>query len=142
MHKPSDIRYIIAGPARSGTTITHLAIMGHPNACALNDEINVYPFFYKGFATFTSGAEKEKEKDEGLSILFNALTTVYRADKTIAHGMKTTVQSIDAANVFVEALKIKLKDVKIILTARNDIVAVCLLKVSTYYRKISFMDKN
>lgn len=116
-------RYIIIGCARSGTTITHLAIMGHPFVAAINDEVKIEPFFTKGISAFTFGNDQKEEKQKGYSALFNAITLIKSNDKTVAHGFKTVCNSYTAAKHFVRVLQNNLKDIKIIFLVRRDLVA-------------------
>ena len=51
--KQKILRYILVGPARSGTTVTHLALKGHPNVSAVRDEVRIDPLFTQGMGAFT-----------------------------------------------------------------------------------------
>jgi len=55
-------RYLIVGCGRSGSTLIHLLLKGHPNIVALNDELKVSPFFTKGISTFTFGSDLVRGK--------------------------------------------------------------------------------
>ncbi len=116
-------RYLIVGNARSGTTVTHLALMGHPNISALNNEINVNPFFSKGFASFTFGAETKNEKTLGYQILFDAITSVNLTKNSMARGMKVALSSVKDAEILVESIKHNFPDIKIIFVERLDYLA-------------------
>lgn len=117
-------RYLIVGYSRSGTTITHLAIKGHPNAAALNDEMTIAPFFTKGISTFTHGNDYPEEKQKGYSALFDALTLLGATDQTTAHGVKIACNSNKMARHLVGVLQNHLKDIKVLIIYRKDLVAL------------------
>jgi len=116
-------RYIIVGPARSGTTVTHLCLAGHPNVSALNDEVKVHPFFTEGISTFTHGNDRESERRKGFLALFDTLCTLNRPEELVACGFKTAISNLTEAVDFVNSVQSFLKGVKIVLTLRDDIVA-------------------
>ena len=116
-------RYLIVGCGRSGSTLIHLLLKGHPNIAALNDELNVSPFFTKGISTFTFGSDLVKEKNLGFTVLFDAVTSISAEDHTTSHGAKCVCHSPTQAWAVVDTLQKHLKDLKIILTIRNDLVA-------------------
>lgn len=119
-------RYIVVGHSRSGTTITHLCLKGHPNISAVNDEVKVSPLFTQGIATFTTSADSyltTKEKREGISALFDAITTIETDENTIATGLKVAIGSPEKAVQLVGCLQTYLKDLTVILTVRDDIIA-------------------
>lgn len=116
-------RYLIIGYQRSGTTVIHLLLKGHPNIAALNDELPVTPFFTQGISTFTHGNDLEEEKSRGYTFLFDALTSVLAKDITTTLGAKCVCNSTTNAWALVKTLQKYLKDLKIILIVRNDLVA-------------------
>ena len=67
-------KYIVIGCGRSGTTVTHLALRGHPNVCALNDEVKILPLFNNGINCYTYGNNTVEERGKQLGVLFDALT--------------------------------------------------------------------
>ncbi|MFH1319492.1 MAG: sulfotransferase [Bacteroidota bacterium] len=115
-------RYIILGLARSGTTVTHFALMGHPNVSALNDEVKV-SFFTDGISTFTQRNDNQREKDKGFIALFDAITSIFANENTRALGLKCIPDSPKSAKDLVGALKKHFIDHKIIITVREDLVA-------------------
>jgi hypothetical protein len=78
--QPQKTRYLIVGMARSGTTVTHRALYGHPKVCALDDEIRVDPFFTRGIEAFTVGGANPWERENGSLQLFDALTSFEPGD--------------------------------------------------------------
>jgi len=116
-------RYIIVGPARSGTTVTHLCLAGHPNVSALNDEVKVHPFFTEGISAFTHGNDLETEFKKGFMAIFDALCTLNSPDELLAGGLKTAIGSSAEAANFVRSVQNFFPKVKIVLTLRDDIVA-------------------
>ena len=69
-------RYVVLGLARSGTTVVHFALKGHPNIAALNDEVRV-SFFTEGISTFTQRDDNVLEKKVGSLSLFDAVAGVF-----------------------------------------------------------------
>jgi hypothetical protein len=137
-------RYIVVGIARSGTTVTHLCLKGHPNVSALNDEVKVNKFFALGLSCFTHGFNLPEENQRAHLAIFDTITTLC-ADKDIsANGMKVAVSSPQDANIFVKAVKMYFKNAYIIFTLRNDFVAQygsmkLALKTGQYH---SWREKN
>lgn len=137
-------RYVIVGMARSGTTAVHRAIYGHPNICAIDDEIRVQPFFSLGVATFTVGGKNEWERRRSALPLFDAITR-YRPEEPNpdgrlvgycgtrafpkheirAHGLKVAIPNAEDAGLLVESLQLDFPGVKIVHVRRNDWVAQC-----------------
>ena len=116
-------RYIIVGYSRSGTTVVHQAVMGHPDVAALNDELKVVPFFTKGISTFTFGNDASEEKERGHDTLFDALTLMRGNSDTRAHGLKVTCMLPKRAKALVDTLQRHMDGVKIVLILRKDLVA-------------------
>jgi hypothetical protein len=124
MSMPSDpTRYLIVGCPRSGTTAVHLALKGHPQVSALNDEMRILPFFDKGLATFTFGHEPEEERRVTQRALFDAITSVDATPATRALGLKVCAATPWEANILVKALRANFPDAKVVLIDRSDLVA-------------------
>ena len=121
--KMKKTRYLLIGYSRSGTTVVHLALKGHPNVCALNDELRPEPFFTKGISTFTHGADFEDEKEKGFSAIFDAITLIRANESTLANGAKTACNSHVSANVLVGVLQKYMRDLKVVIILRKDLVA-------------------
>lgn len=118
-------RFIIVGAQRSGTTVTHLCLRGHPQVSSLNDELRVSPFFTDGVAAFTYGAETELERDRGWLALFDTITTLEKNDEAHACGLKVAINSHQEAVVVANCIRMHLPGVKLILVNREDLVAQC-----------------
>lgn len=116
------IRYIIVGNQRSGTSAVHLALKGHPEVSALNDEIGI-KFFNKGISAFTNGYNSEAENKFSQLLLFDALTQSELTQTTKASGMKIAIDKPANAKLFIECVREKIPGVKIILTYRTDFTA-------------------
>jgi hypothetical protein len=116
-------RYLVIGYSRSGTTVVHLALKGHPNVCALNDELKPEPFFTKGISTFTHGADFKDEKEKGFSAIFDAVTRIRANENTLANGAKTACNSPELAKAVVAVLQNYLRDLKVVIILRKDLVA-------------------
>lgn len=116
--------YIIIGCARSGTTVTHLALKGHPNVYALNDEIRIPPFFLNPLSLVTFGNNTKAETELFLPLFFNLVTSINPEGKNIqAKGLKTAVAFPGDAALFVEKVQKYLPHVHIIFVNRKDYVA-------------------
>lgn len=116
-------RYLVVGLPRSGTTLVHTAIMGHPAVSALSDEMQVCPFFERGLSSFTYGHEFDEEKRCGHRVLFDAMTSIMATDRTTAMGAKCCAQTVEQAHVLVGAMRSHFPDMKVVLTIRKDLVA-------------------
>ncbi len=100
-------RYIIVGLGRSGTTITHLALRGHPQVSAVRDEIKISPLFTQGMATFTISGNKylsEQEQKNHISALFDAITRLEADENTLASGLKIATTSPQQSAKLVKCL--------------------------------------
>ncbi len=116
-------RSVLVGCPRSGSTLAHTAIMGHPNASVLSDEMPVYPFFYKGLSTFTCGSEFDEEKAGGHRALFDAMASICADEHSTMLGVKCNARSVEQAHAVVRCMREHLPHHKVILTIRNDLVA-------------------
>jgi len=116
------LRYLILGLGRSGTTAIHFALKGHPNVCALNDEVNV-SFFSEGISTFTQRDNNSLEKEKGSKCLFDAIAGIFSNEKTKAIGMKCVPSDLQATKTLTIALKKHFPELKIILLIRKDLTA-------------------
>jgi hypothetical protein len=116
-------RYLIIGPHRSGTTVVHMAVEGHPNSSALSDEMRVPTFFTRGIGAFTYGSELPEERQRGFSALFDAVTLLRGSPDTMANGAKVATDSPRLTRVIVETLQANLPDMKVIIMTRRDLVA-------------------
>ena len=116
-------RYLIIGSARSGTTALHLAVLGHPNAAALVDELRLTPLLVQGRDVFTKGNDPENDRALMLPAVYDALTTLNADENTTAHGAKVVCNSPRAASAMVSVLQQQLPNLKIIMVRRKDLVA-------------------
>lgn len=118
-----SIRYFVVGYQRSGTTLIHLLLKDHPNVSALNDELQVSPFFSKGISCFTHGNDYREEKELGYARMYDTLTTLMADNQTLANGAKCVCNSKNSAQTLVDVISKYFKDMKIIHVVRNDLVA-------------------
>jgi hypothetical protein len=119
----SRTRYVIVGMPRSGTTLVHKAVAGHPNASALNDELCVSPFWDRGLSTFTFGHETPEERRSGHVVLFDAVTSIAASAESRAFGVKCCVSSPKEADLVVTSAMRTIPGVRMILVVRRDLVA-------------------
>lgn len=115
--------YLVAGMKRSGTTLVHLLLMGHPNVCALKDELKVQPFFSKGVSTFTFGDDFAEEKAISFQKIYEAITSLRSCEKTLSCGAKIAIGSKKEAAIVVDTVTKHMSDMKIILLRREDLIA-------------------
>lgn len=116
-------RFLIIGTPRSGTTVTKMAMHGHPHIGMLNDEIKPAPFFTKGISTFTYGNDAPEEKEIGHLALFDTLTSLRASDEVIALGMKTAVAHFQDAIDIRKALVRHFPGLHLIHVIRTDLAA-------------------
>ena len=116
-------KYVIIGPQRSGTTLVHFVLRGHPEVSALNDEVQINSLFKEGISLFTFGNDEEAEKQKGYKRAFDMLAGLSSDDKTKAMGIKCAVHSKEEAETFVESVYSNFPDIKIILIIRQDLLA-------------------
>ena len=122
----SYIRYMIIGMGRSGTTVVHTSLRGHPSISATNGEIKIKPLFDQGLATYMISGNSyldEVEKREGVKVLFDAINSIGANKKTMAIGCKVALWRPQDAALLVKSIQENFTDLKIILVEREDIVA-------------------
>jgi len=116
-------RFVILGMQRSGTTVTHVCLSGHPNVSMAADEVFAEPFFTRGLATFTGGKETFQDRKDGYGKLFNLITASKANGSTLAAGFKVAIgntrEAIDVAN----CLREYFEGTRIILVQRTDLAA-------------------
>ncbi|MFO1054360.1 MAG: hypothetical protein U1F36_19240 [Planctomycetota bacterium] len=116
-------RFIVVGPQRSGTSVTHDCLLGHHEVALTGDEVRVSPLFTRGIATFTFGNDSWEQRTRGYAALFDALSLIDGRDATRVHGMKLAIgppnDAIDLANT----LRAHLPDVLVVHVVRTDLVA-------------------
>lgn len=124
MDDASYTSYIIVGPQRSGTTVTHHCLRGHTQVSALQEELAFDPFFTDGLSAFTFGRPgTDAEQRTGRRHLFDALTAPGRDADTQACGVKCAFGHGRQGKRFVEVIREEFPDCKIIHVVRNDQVA-------------------
>jgi hypothetical protein len=116
----SETRYIIVGMPRSGTSVTHFCLRGHPSVAALREEVGVEPLLTQGLATFTFDHPNTKR---GIPALFDAMTSVQTVSDPRARGIKVTTATERLARLFKEEVQSHLPDARIIHITRRDWVA-------------------
>jgi len=127
--------------------VIHLLLKDHPHIAALNDELKVFPFFSTGLSTFTFGNDLEEERQAGFPALFDAFSTIQADRNTLANGAKCVCNSPRSARVVVDAVQRYMKDLKIILIVRNDLVAqygslITARKTGIYHSWYKDFDKS
>lgn len=126
-------RFVIVGLQRSGTTVTVGCLSEHPEIACAQDEIKASPLFTKGLATFSYGNETFDVRKRGLAALFDAISMVGASPSVRANGLKVAVNTPDEAMDLVAALREYMREVKVILIRRDDLVAqyASLLRAQT-----------
>ena len=124
MNPRSYTSYFVVGPQRSGTTVTHHCLRGHPHVSALREELAFAPFFTDGMATFTFGRPgTDTEQERGRRLLFDALTAAGRDEATRACGVKCAFGHGGQARPFTEVIRKEFPEAKVVHVVRNDQVA-------------------
>ena len=116
-------RFIVLGMQRSGTTVTHVCLAGHPEVCMAPDEVYVEPFFTRGLAAFTGGKESYKDRQDGYARLFDLIAGFRAKESTRAVGFKVAIGSANDARDVANCLSEYLPDLKVILVHRSDLAA-------------------
>lgn len=116
-------RYLVVGMPRSGTTVTHYSLKGHPAVSALENEVSVHPLFGQGITAFTYGKGTPHERALGHRALFDAVAGLNRTSETTTLGVKSALDTPELARDLVEAVQQHLPDVRVILTVRKDMLA-------------------
>jgi hypothetical protein len=116
------MRYLVIGYARSGTTVTHHIISGHPQVASLLGELKPEPFYTQGKRIFTFGNEPCNPRIE-YPKLFDCLTKFNATADILANGTKTVCNSHRQAENIVDVLRRYLPDIYVIIVKRRDLVA-------------------
>ncbi len=116
-------RFLVIGCARSGTTISQLALAGHPEISMFTGEIKPQPFFSEGITTFTYGNQNEIEKTQGWTRLFDAISTMHPKSHIKANGIKTVVYKVSDALLIKENIQQNFPNIKIVYVYRKNLLA-------------------
>lgn len=117
-------KYIVIGCARSGKTVTHLAIKGHPNVYALNDEVKIRKLSENPLSLVTHGSNLKSKENIFIRNLFETLINLNPVNKNNkAKGIKVAVSKPDDAKLFVKRIQHYFPDVYIIFVKQNNLVA-------------------
>jgi len=114
---------IVLGPNRSGTTYVHNLLMGHPEVSGIQEEIKIDPIFTKGISTFTYGNESIQDNSNGFVALFDALSFMNKKNNTKCGFIKIAILNPYYLEQFIHTYKVYLKDIKMVITLREDILA-------------------
>ena len=116
-------RFIVVGMQRSGTTVTHVCLAGHPDVTMAIDEVYTEPFYTRGLATFTGGKESYHGRKTGYLALFDALARSDKEGGAQVRGIKTALRNHADAVAFTNCLREYLPDVAVVVVSRDDLVA-------------------
>lgn len=124
--------FLIVGMQRSGTTVVHQIVAGHPEVASNPREAAPRLFFDFGAALFNTDRKLFEADKEGLSerevILDLFRVAVEQNGRIAAHsvaGLKVATGFTDQARRMVDAILEHLPDLKIIHVRRADPVAAC-----------------
>jgi len=123
LHAMPRSRFLVVGSQRSGSSVTHTCIVGHPEATGTGDEVRAEPLFTRGIAAFTCGNDTWPERQRGYRALFDALSLRDDDPAIRAHGMKVALASPSEAIDVANTLRDHLPDVRIVLIRRDDLIA-------------------
>lgn len=120
----TEQRYFVTGMQRSGTSVIHHGLRGHPQISAFKHEVGFDRFFGQGASYFCWGRElAESERREAPSALFDALAGLGASEETRAAGIKCLMFDPSQARRFVDILNNRLTDCHLIRVRRSDPVA-------------------
>lgn len=118
-------RFLIVGMQRSGTTVTHHCLGGHPQVSLTTDEVSTDPFFSKGLSVFTTGRESFAARRRGYQRLFDAISLAATDRPVRAAGLKVALASPEDAVDLVECVREYFEGLKVVMVRRADLVAQC-----------------
>jgi hypothetical protein len=117
-------RFAIIGAARSGTTVTHSLLCGHPEVSLFGEEIRIREMFGQGSSLFTfQPLRKVAQQKRVTAGLFDVFALSNSSPETRAAGIKCAFGSLEASRLFVNGVKEHFPDMHIILVRRDDLVA-------------------
>lgn len=117
-------RYFVTGMQRSGTTVIHNGLRGHPQISAFKQEVAFNRFFQQGASYFCWGRGlADKERRRAPAALFDALAGLSANDQTRAFGINCLMFKPSHAREFVQALNTHFPDSIVVQVQRNDPVA-------------------
>lgn len=117
-------RYFVTGMQRSGTSVIHHGLRGHPQISAFKQEVAFNRFFRHGASYFCWGKDlAENEKERAPSALFDALAGLGASVETRVFGMKCLMFNPSHAHDFVKALKNHFPNSLVVRIRRDDPVA-------------------
>lgn len=120
----SGQRYFVTGMQRSGTSVIHNGLRGHPKINAFKQEIGFDRFFRQGASYFCWGRDlDERERREAPAALFDALAGLGASDETEAFGIKCLMFNPAHAREFVQDLSTHFPDSLVVRVRRDDWVA-------------------
>jgi hypothetical protein len=113
--------FIILGRQRSGTSVTHACLRGHPEVASHPEELHATLFR----ALPPSGLPPEESVEERRQAYRDVLAQLTRRsqDETRARGIKTAVYSEESSIDLVNCLQDYLPHAKVILVQREDLLA-------------------
>lgn len=114
--------YLIVGLQRSGTTFAAATVGGHPGAKMLAPELR-QSFFERGVQSFVAGEATFDDVRDSFPRLFDAV--IGEDQGGLVCGAKTAVASYEEAVAVCDCLQTFLRDVRVVLVTRRDLIASC-----------------
>jgi hypothetical protein len=109
---------------RTGTSVIHACIGGHPEVASFPHEVGFVPFFAEGASHFTYGTIlQQDERAHILHGVFDALATVDGGGDVTTIGIKSLMLKEGHARELARLLSRFFPDIKVIRLRRNDLTA-------------------
>lgn len=117
-------RYFVTGMQRSGTSLIHHGVRGHPEISAFQNEVGVTRFFEQGASFFCFDEEiGEGEKAAAPVSLFDCLAGLTADDETRVLGLKSLPLNAGQARRLVNGITAHFPKALILRVKRQDPVA-------------------
>ncbi|MEM7209455.1 MAG: sulfotransferase [Pseudomonadota bacterium] len=116
-------RLLLIGYQRSGSTAVKTICTRHPQVAYFGGDLQINPFFTRGFASFTIGYQSKAASERGIRALFDTICGLEANEETRCLCAKVVCNSPESAKKLAESITKNIPEMKIILVRRHDLVA-------------------
>lgn len=116
-------RFVIVGNQRSGTSVTHDVVAGHPDVTACPTEVRASPFFTDGASVFTTIEMPWEQRAPCHRRIFDALAGRTGTADHRARGIKVAIPTPEIAADLANCVREHFPGMRILLVRREDLVA-------------------